>query len=122
MVLKLNNFKMDVNGHVAGHGSMNDGTTSTFILTTIPSNLERQVDGVAPKPIMSLLNNPLTLPNGTVIPRGLYVDSGSFGYINANRIWADNLSVISADLGSIKVKMQILMMAQLAPLKSKMKQ
>lgn len=114
---------MDVNGHVAGHGSMNDGTTSTFILTTIPSIwAPAEVDGVAPKPIMSLLNNPLTLPNGTVIPRGLYVDSGSFGYINANRIWADNLSVISADLGSIKVKMQILMMAQLAPLKSKMKQ
>ena len=106
------------------HGSMNDGTTSTFIFNydTIQFGAPAGVDGVAPKPIMSLLNNPLTLPNGTVIPRGLYVDSGSFGYINANRIWADNLSVISADLGSIKVKMQILMMAQLAPLKSKMKQ
>ncbi|MFP0526977.1 phage tail protein, partial [Acinetobacter baumannii] len=39
----------------------------------------------------------------TVIPRGLYVDNGSFGYINANRIWAENLSAISADLGDIKV-------------------
>ncbi|MGQ1742402.1 TipJ family phage tail tip protein [Acinetobacter baumannii] len=99
-------LKMDVNGHVAGHGSMNDGTTSTFIFNydTIQFGAPAGVDGVAPKPIMSLLNNPLTLPNGTVIPRGLYVDSGSFGYINANRIWADNLSVISADLGSIKVK------------------
>ncbi|MFK7255875.1 phage tail protein [Acinetobacter baumannii] len=98
--------KFDVNGHVSGHGSMNDGTTSTFIFNydTIQFGAPAGVDGVAPKPIMSLLNNPLTLPNGTVIPRGLYVDSGSFGYINANRIWADNLSVISADLGSIKVK------------------
>ncbi|EMB5905136.1 host specificity protein J [Acinetobacter baumannii] len=98
--------KFDVNGHVSGHGSMNDGTTSTFIFNydAIQFGTPAGVDGVAPKPIMSLLNNPLTLPNGTVIPRGLYVDSGSFGYINANRIWADNLSVISADLGSIKVK------------------
>ncbi|MFY6081691.1 hypothetical protein ACOUS3_18630, partial [Acinetobacter baumannii] len=30
--------------------------------------------------------------------------NGSFGYINANRIWADSLSAISADLGTIKVK------------------
>ncbi|HAV4746843.1 TPA: phage tail protein [Acinetobacter baumannii] len=98
--------KFDVNGHVSGHGSMNDGTTSTFIFNydAIQFGTPVGVDGVEPKPIMSLLNNPLTLPNGTVIPRGLYVDSGSFGYINANRIWADNLSVISADLGSIKVK------------------
>ncbi|GAA5559329.1 hypothetical protein Asch02_00817 [Acinetobacter schindleri] len=98
--------KFDVNGHVSGHGSMNDGTTSTFIFNydTIQFGAPVGVDGVTPKPIMSLLNTPLTLPNGTVIPRGLYVDSGSFGYINANRIWADNLSVISADLGTIKVK------------------
>ncbi len=98
-------LKMDVNGHLAGHGSMNDGTTSTFIFNydTIQFGAPVGVDGVTPKPIMSLLNTPLILPNGTVIPRGLYVDSGSFGYINANRIWADNLSAISADLGTIKV-------------------
>ncbi|WP_139844217.1 phage tail protein [Acinetobacter pittii] len=98
-------LKMDVNGHLAGHGSMNDGTTSTFIFNydTIQFGAPVGVDGVTPKPIMSLLNTPLTLPNGTVIPRGLYVDSGSFGYINANRIWAENLSTISADLGDIEV-------------------
>lgn len=98
-------LKMDVNGHLAGHGSMNDGTTSTFISNydTIQFGAPVGVDGVTPKPIMSLLNTPLTLPNGTVIPRGLYVDSGSFGYINANRIWAENLSTISADLGDIEV-------------------
>ena len=49
---------------------------------------------------MTLQNTPVTLPNGTVIPRGLYVDNGSFGYINANRIWAENLSVITANLGT----------------------
>ncbi len=98
--------KFDVNGHVSGHGSMNDGTTSTFIFNydAIQFGTPVGVDDVEPKPLMTLQNTPVTLPNGTVIPRGLYVDNGSFGYINANRIWAENLSVISADLGSIKVK------------------
>ncbi|WP_375581543.1 phage tail protein [Acinetobacter baumannii] len=99
-------LKFDVNGHVSGHGSMNDGTTSTFIFNydAIQFGTPVGVDGVEPKPLMTLQNTPVTLPNGTVIPRGLYVDNGSFGYINANRIWAENLSTISADLGTIKVK------------------
>ncbi|MCK4095390.1 phage tail protein [Acinetobacter radioresistens] len=97
--------KFDVNGHVAGHGAMNDGTTSTFIFNydAIQFGTPVGVDGIEPKPLMTLQNTPVTLPNGTVIPRGLYVDNGSFGYINANRIWAENLSAISADLGTIKV-------------------
>jgi len=99
-------IKFDVNGHVSGHGSMNDGTTSTFIFNydRIQFGTPVGIDGIEPKPLMTLQNTPVTLPNGTVIPRGLYVDNGSFGYINANRIWAENLSVISADLGTIKVK------------------
>ncbi len=98
--------KFDVNGHVSGHGSMNDGTTSTFIFNydCIQFGTPVGIDGIEPKPLMTLQNTPVTLPNGTVIPRGLYVDNGSFGYINANRIWADSLSAISADLGTIKVK------------------
>ncbi|MES5709359.1 phage tail protein [Acinetobacter baumannii] len=94
--------KFDVNGHVSGHGSMNDGTTSTFIFNydAIQFGTSVGVDGVEPKPLMTLQNTPVTLPNGTVIPRGLYVDNGSFGYINANRIWAENLSVITANLGT----------------------
>ncbi|WP_202724287.1 host specificity protein J [Acinetobacter pittii] len=98
--------KFDVNGHVSGHGSMNDGTTSAFIFNydIIQFGTPVGIDGIEPKPLMTLQNTPVTLPNGTVIPRGLYVDNASFGYINANRIWAENLSTISADLGTIKVK------------------
>ncbi|MCZ6920323.1 host specificity protein J, partial [Acinetobacter baumannii] len=98
--------KFDVNGHVSGHGSLNDGATSTFIFNydRIQFGTPVGIDGIEPKPLMILQNTPVTLPNGTVIPRGLYVDNASFGYINANRIWAENLSTISADLGTIKVK------------------
>ena len=93
--------KFDVNGHVSGHGSMNDGTTSTFIFNydAIQFGTPVGVDGVEPKPLMTCKIR-LDFANGTVIPRGLYVDNGSFGYINANRIWAENLSVITANLGT----------------------
>uniref|UniRef100_UPI0035A22A7A interleukin-like EMT inducer domain-containing protein n=1 Tax=Acinetobacter nosocomialis TaxID=106654 RepID=UPI0035A22A7A len=99
-------LKMDVNGHISGHGSMNDGTTSSFIFNydTIQFGAPSNISGVSPKSLMTLQSTSITLPNGTVIPPGLYVDNGSFGYINANRIWAENLSAISADLGDIKVK------------------
>ncbi|MEO4068365.1 phage tail protein [Acinetobacter pittii] len=94
--------KFDVNGHVSGHGSMNDGNTSTFIFNydCIQFGTPVGIDGIEPKPLMTLQNTPVTLPNGTVIPRGLYVDNASFGYINANRIYAENLSVITANLGT----------------------
>lgn len=94
--------KFDVNGHVSGHGSMNDGTTSTFIFNydCIQFGTPVGIDGIEPKPLMTLQNTPVTLPNGTVIPRGLYVDNASFGYINAEKIYADSLSTITANLGT----------------------
>ncbi|UNI12189.1 host specificity protein J [Acinetobacter baumannii] len=97
--------KFDVNGHVSGHGSMNDGTTSTFIFNydAIQFGTPVGVDGVEPKPLMTLQNTPVTLPNGTVIPRGLFIDNASIGYITADKIYATSLSAISADLGDIEV-------------------
>lgn len=44
-----------------------------------------------------------TLPNGTVIPKGLYLDSAYIGQIDATKINVDSLSAISANLGSIQV-------------------
>ena len=43
------------------------------------------------------------LPNGTVVPAGLYVDQAFIGQISASKINADSLSAISANLGTIKV-------------------
>ncbi|EQA4397050.1 host specificity protein J [Acinetobacter baumannii] len=97
--------KFDVNGHVSGHGSMNDGTTSTFIFNydCIQFGTPVGIDGIEPKPLMTLQNTPVTLPNGTVIPRGLFNDNASIGYITADKIYATSLSAISADLGDIEV-------------------
>ncbi|MCZ3308827.1 phage tail protein [Acinetobacter baumannii] len=95
--------KFDVNGHVSGHGSMNDGTTSTFIFNydCIQFGTPVGIDGIEPKPLMTLQNKPVTLPNGTVIPRGLFIDNASIGYINAEKINASSLSALSANLGTL---------------------
>ncbi|SPL69135.1 TipJ family phage tail tip protein [Acinetobacter stercoris] len=95
-------LKLDVNGHVAGHGSMNDGKTATMIFNydAIQFGAPNGVTGIPNKPLMVLQNSPVTLPNGTVIPRGLYVDNGYFGSIDANKINAESLSAISANLGT----------------------
>lgn len=44
-----------------------------------------------------------TLPNGTVVPAGMYLDNASIGFIDASKINAVSLSAISADLGTIEV-------------------
>ncbi|MGL4585508.1 MAG: TipJ family phage tail tip protein [Acinetobacter ursingii] len=41
-----------------------------------------------------------TLPNGTVVPAGLYLDNAAIGYISASKIYAESLSAVSANLGT----------------------
>lgn len=41
-----------------------------------------------------------TLPNGTVVPAGMYLDNASIGFIDASKINATELSAISATLGT----------------------
>ncbi|MDN5490169.1 MAG: phage tail protein, partial [Acinetobacter sp.] len=95
--------KFDVNGHVAGHGAMNDGKVSrfTFNYDSIDFGAPVGIDGIQTRPLMVLQNNPITLPNGTVVPRGLYVEQANIGYVHASRIYADSLSAVSANLGTI---------------------
>jgi len=44
------------------------------------------------------------LPNGTVIPAGLYLDNAVFGRLDASKIWVNELSAISASFGTLKAK------------------
>lgn len=43
---------------------------------------------------------PVTLPNGTVIPTGLYLNNLIVDYIDASKIYAESLSAVSANLGT----------------------
>lgn len=43
----------------------------------------------------------VTLPNGVVVPAGLYLDNATIDYIDASKIYATSLSAISAVLGTL---------------------
>ncbi len=94
--------KFDVNGHVSGHGAMNDGTVSNFIFNydSISFGAPVGINGIQTRPLMVLQNNPVTLPNGTVVPRGLYVEQTNIGYVHASKIYAESLTALSANFGS----------------------
>ena len=59
------------------------------------------VEGIPEKPLMVLQNTPITLPNGTVVPRGMYVEMANIGYVHANRIYADSLSALTVKIGTL---------------------
>uniref|UniRef100_UPI0022B5B754 TipJ family phage tail tip protein n=2 Tax=Acinetobacter TaxID=469 RepID=UPI0022B5B754 len=91
-------LKLQSGNLVGGVGIENDSKTVDFIIQAnrFAIGAPSDVTGtVTPKYAFAYQSTPTTLPNGTVIPAGLYLDNASIGYINASRIWADNLSAIS---------------------------
>lgn len=98
--------KTDVNGYVAGIGLINEGSgKSLFIIRADQFAIAAPASvGNEAKYAFNYQAGPVTLPNGTVVPAGLYLDNANIGYISASKIYADSLSAISANLGTIKVK------------------
>ncbi|HFG4486329.1 TipJ family phage tail tip protein [Acinetobacter baumannii] len=97
-------LKLQSGNLVGGVGIENDSKTVDFIIQAnrFAIGAPSTVTGtVTPKYAFSYQSTPMTLPNGTVIPAGLYLDNASIGYINANKINADSLSAISANLGTL---------------------
>ncbi|WP_171429522.1 TipJ family phage tail tip protein [Acinetobacter lactucae] len=97
-------LKLQSGNLVGGVGIENDSKTVDFIIQAnrFAIGAPSTVTGtVTPKYAFSYQSTPMTLPNGTVIPAGLYLDNASIGYINANKINADSLSAISATLGTL---------------------
>ncbi|MCE6905800.1 hypothetical protein [Acinetobacter baumannii] len=96
-------LKLQSGNLVGGVGIENDSKTVDFIIQAnkfaigAPSTVS---GSVTPKYAFVYQSTATTLPNGTVIPAGLYLDSASISYINANKIYADSLSAISANLGT----------------------
>lgn len=93
--------KTDVNGYVAGIGLINEGSgKSQFIIRADefaianPASVNNEA-----KYAFVYRSSPKTLPNGTVIPAGLYVDNLMLAEVNAEKINATSISAISANLG-----------------------
>ncbi|MBD0444071.1 phage tail protein [Acinetobacter nosocomialis] len=98
-------LKLQSGNLVGGVGIENDSKTVDFIIQAnkfaigAPSNVD--AGSVTPKYAFVYQSTATTLPNGTVIPAGLYLDNASIGYINADKINAASLSAISANLGTL---------------------
>ncbi|MFH3939093.1 phage tail protein [Acinetobacter nosocomialis] len=98
-------LKLQSGNLVGGVGIENDSKTVDFIIQAnkfaigAPSNVDAGL--VNPKYAFVYQSTATTLPNGTVIPAGLYLDNASIGYINADKINAASLSAISANLGTL---------------------
>jgi energy-converting hydrogenase Eha subunit C len=99
-------LKTDVDGYIAGIGLINEGSgKSLFIIRADQFAIAAPTSvGNEAKYAFNYQAGPVTLPNGTVVPAGLYLDNANIGYISASKIYADSLSAISANLGTIKVK------------------
>ncbi len=94
--------KTDVNGYVAGIGLINEGSgKSLFIIRADQFAIAAPASvGNEAKYAFNYQAGPVTLPNGTVVPAGLYLDSANIGYISATKIHAESLSAVSANLGT----------------------
>lgn len=98
-------LKLQSGNLIGGVGIENDSKTVDFIIQANkfaiapPSNAA--AGSVAPKYAFVYQPTATTLPNGTVVPAGLYLDNASIGYINAEKINASSLSAISANLGTL---------------------
>lgn len=57
-------------------------------------------DNQTPAYMFVYQSTPTTLPNGTVIPAGLKLDSAYIGQLDANKLNVQKLSALSADLGT----------------------
>ncbi len=97
-------LKLQSGNLVGGVGIENDSKTVDFIIQAnrfaigAPSTV---TGAVTPKYAFTYQSTSTTLPNGTVIPAGLYLDNASIGYINAEKINASSLSALSATLGTL---------------------
>ncbi len=99
-------LKLQSGNLVGGVGIENDSRTVDFIIQAnkfaigAPSNVD--AGSVTPKYAFVYQSTPTTLPNGTVIPAGLYLDNASIGYINADKINAQSLSSITGTIGLLR--------------------
>lgn len=92
-------FKLDVNGYVGGIAIGNDGKVIDVVfmadqLAVVPP------DGKGnPQDLLVYRTTSVTLPNGTVLPPGLYLNSIFADAVDASRINAKNLNALTAEFG-----------------------
>ena len=99
-------LQVDAGGVVGGVVVGNNGGVVDVLIRSNTFAIAPPVSagaGNAGKYAFNYRATPTTLPNGTVIPTGLYLNNLVVDYIDASKIHATSLSAISANLGTIQV-------------------
>lgn len=93
---------LDVNGYVTGVGSYNDGKKGTFAIRVDEFWIASPDNKSKVKPLVYYPSS--TTINGVVVPSGLYLDGNIFakGSITADKIHAESLSALTANIGHFK--------------------
>lgn len=97
-------LQVEAGGTIGGVALGNNGGVVDFLVRSNTFAVAPPVGySGSNKYMMTYRSTALTLPNGTVVPAGLYLNNLVVDYIDASKIYATSLSAISADLGTIKV-------------------
>lgn len=93
---------LDVNGYITGVGSYNDGKKGTFAIRADEFWIASPDNKSKVRPLVYYPSS--TTINGVVVPNGLYLDGNIFakGSITADKIHAESLSALTANIGHFK--------------------
>lgn len=97
-------LQVEAGGTIGGVALGNNGGVVDFLVRANTFAIAPPVGSAGSnKYAFQYRSTPVSLPNGTVVSEGLYLNNLVVDYIDASKIYATSLSAISADLGTIKV-------------------
>lgn len=95
-------LQVEAGGVVGGVALGNNGGVVDFLVRANNFAIAPPVGAAgANKYAFQYRSTSVTLPNGVVVPAGLYLDNATIDYIDASKIYATSLSAISAVLGTL---------------------
>ena len=94
-------LQVEAGGTVGGVALGNDGGVVDFLVRSNTFAVAPPVGySGSNKYLMTYRATPITLPNGTVVSEGLYLNNLIVDYIDASKIYAESLSAVSANVGT----------------------
>lgn len=94
-------LQVEAGGTIGGVALGNNGGVVDFLIRSNTFAVAPPAGyGGSNKYLMTYRATPITLPNGTVVSEGLYLNNLVVDYVDASRIYAENLSVITANIGT----------------------
>lgn len=101
-------LRMQSGKYLSGFGLGTDGETSDFIIHSDRFAIAAPTDltnpEAEPKYAFVYQSAAQELPNGTIIPKGLYLDQAFINRVDASKINAESLSAVTATIGLLRTK------------------